>query len=166
MRKKYSAVFTVLILSLALACGAYAGNGAGVGDCTGPLNDGTQQSGNNSAINGNGAGDGTGPIHEIVDGGDFIVEGTIAFIGEPGAGMILEDGTVVYGLAPYWYWESLGVDKPTIGDYVTVEGYTVIIDGVERYVATSVTIGDDTVQLRDPDTLKPLWRAPMMGQAE
>ncbi len=187
MRKKFSTVFAALVLTLTLACGVYAGNGSGVGDCTGPLNTGTQsgsnnsgvngngsglgdctgplysgtQSGsNNSGVNGNGLGDGDGPIHVVVEDGTFEITGEIMSCGEPGSGIMLDDGTVIYGVAsaPLWYWEAIGVDKPVEGDTITVAGYTVIVDGVERYIATSVTIDGVTVDLRNQEDHKPLWR--------
>jgi hypothetical protein len=69
------------------------------------------------------------------------------------------DGEVLlYGIGPDHYWEKLGVDHPAIGDNLTATGYTVDYNGIDRNVVTSITINGITVDLRDPDTGKPLWR--------
>lgn len=107
---------------------------------------------------GQGPGDGTGPIHDILLGDDFTYSGIVTEI-VPGDGYILDDGEIViYGIGPDRYWESLGVFKPTTYEEISVEGYVLVLDGVERYIAFIITVGDETIQLRDPDTGAPLWR--------
>ena len=86
--------------------------------------------------------------------------GTVANIGRGTCIVLeLEDETQVkiYGLGPSWYWESFGMEKPGIGDVVTISAYAVPFFDATRYVAASVTIGVDTIQLRDPATGCPLW---------
>jgi len=86
--------------------------------------------------------------------------GTVANIGRGTCIVLeLEDETQVkiYGLGPNWYWESFGMEKPGIGDVVTISAYAVPFFDATRYVADSVTIGVDTIQLRDPATGCPLW---------
>ena len=67
----------------------------------------------------------------------------------------------IYGIGPEWYWEDKGVDRPDIGDGVTVDVYAVLFSDGTRYIASSITIGDDpidTLKLRDLETGCPLWR--------
>jgi hypothetical protein len=89
--------------------------------------------------------------------------GTVANIGKKNCVVLqLEDGTQVkiYGLGPNWYWESFGIDgieKPDIGDMVTITAYAVVFSDATRYVAASVTTLEGPIQLRDPATGCPLW---------
>lgn len=64
----------------------------------------------------------------------------------------------IYGIGPEWYWEANSVDRPEIGDSVTVVAHAVLFSDETRYVASSITIGSDTLQLRDTETGCPLWR--------
>jgi hypothetical protein len=65
----------------------------------------------------------------------------------------------VSGLGPDFYWQSLGVDKPVVGDSVTANGYTVEFNGNVVNVLMSIVLQDGTlVQLRDEETGAPLWR--------
>ena len=106
----------------------------------------------------------TKPIcSKVLDSLQETFTGTVANIGK-GTCIVLEydDGTQVtqvkiYGLGPNRYWESLGMEKPEIGDVVTITAYAVPFFDATRYVAASVTIGEDTIQLRDPETGCPLW---------
>jgi len=108
-----------------------------------------------------GTGNGTGPIHDISAGTPFTYEGDVSYP-VPGQGLLLalSDGTnvTIYGIGPVRYWESLGVDRPAVGDTVKADGYAVDYNGEVRNIAMSITVGTDTVQLRDPDTGVPLWR--------
>jgi hypothetical protein len=90
------------------------------------------------------------------------VEGTVTAIEH---NTITLDGTVtVSSLGPRSYWRSKGISYPKVGDYVIVEAY----DGASGYIAVSVTVCDlddcdcdeenaECIDLRDPDTLIPLW---------
>ena len=64
----------------------------------------------------------------------------------------------IYGIGPEWYWEDNKVDRPDIGDSVTVVAYDVLFSDGTRYIASSMTIGGETLILRDPKTGCPLWR--------
>ena len=64
----------------------------------------------------------------------------------------------IYGIGPEWYWEENKLDRPDIGDSVTVVAYAVLFSDGTRYIASSMTIGGETLILRDPKTGCPLWR--------
>ena len=86
--------------------------------------------------------------------------GTVVSIGKRQC-LILEtlEGQIrVYGIGPVWYWERMGIDRPETGEVVTVEAYAVPFEDTTRYVAASITIGEQTVDLRDPETGCPIWR--------
>jgi len=109
---------------------------------------------------GGGSGGGTGPINDILSGTPFTVTGDVVSI-VPGGGIVIatKDGNVsIYGIGPVRYWDSLGVDRPVVGDTITVSGFEVDYNGILRNIAMEITVGGDTVQLRDPDTGVPLWR--------
>ena len=156
MKKHIVTVTAILFLIAIFSSVSFAGKGNGVGDCTGPIEDGSGSG--NGQNNGSGAGDGSGPIHDVIISDTFgPLTGEVVNCEVPGNGIILDDGTTIFGMAPPSYWDSLGVTKPLEGDVITVEGYIVTIDGVDRYIATTVTIGEDVVVLRDDDGT-PLWR--------
>lgn len=68
-----------------------------------------------------------------------------------------KDPYMVWGLGPNWYW--LGVEKPTVGEDVTITIANCNTDGPPKYFAISITFVDETmVGLRDPETCNPLWR--------
>ncbi len=71
-----------------------------------------------------------------------------------------EGNVIIYGIGPVRYWESLGVDRPGVGETVTVSGYTVNYNGIECNIAMNFIIdSENIVQLRDPETGLPLlWR--------
>jgi len=98
----------------------------------------------------------------IFTGEAVTVTGTVATVLYNGDGMEIDNGTevvTVYGFGPVRYWEQLGVDRPAVGDAVTVKAYNVTYsDSTVRTIAASVTVGDEEVALRDADTGAPLWR--------
>jgi hypothetical protein len=109
---------------------------------------------------GYGPGNQLGPVHDILSGTPFTYTGDVVSLSEPGQGMVIATETenvTIYGLGPIRYWQSLDVARPAVGETVTVEGYTVDYNGVLRNIAMSMTIGGQTVQLRDPSTGLPLW---------
>ena len=115
--------------------------------------------GNGQGGNGGGAGNGTGPIHDIFSGASFTYAGEVIEI-VPGQGILLatEDGNVtIYGIGPVRYWESVGIDRPAVGEFLTVTGYAVDYNDEVRNIATTIEVGSDTVNLRDADGA-PLWR--------
>ncbi len=137
-----SSMITLLVLFLSAGlCLAGNGNGQGQGG-------------------GQGAGDGSGPIHDIYAGDAFTVTGDVATI-VTGQGFELDTGDeiiTIYGLGPIRYWESAGVDRPAVGDTITVVYYEVDYDtDVVRNIAVSIEVGGVTVDLRD-ETGLPLWR--------
>ena len=65
-----------------------------------------------------------------------------------------ETDVTVDHMGPSWYWDEMGVTYPTIGDDLTIETY----EGANGYVGVSVILDEyNSINLRDPDTLKPLW---------
>lgn len=146
-------IVMVLFLSAGFAC---AGNGNGAG--SGALN-GTGSGACNGAENG--VSNGTGPIHDILSGEPFDITGDVVSCLVGGQGLLIATETenvTVYGIGPFWYWDSAGVDRPVVGDTVRVIGYIVDYNGVERYIAMTVWIGESEMQLRDAETGLPLWR--------
>lgn len=116
--------------------------------------------GNGQGGNGTGTGDGIGPVHDIYSGEPFTYTGDVYGM-VPGQGWVIDTGdedVTIFGIGPIRYWESLGVDRPAVGDTITVSGYAVDYNGVVRNIATTITIGEDTVDLRDSETGAPLWR--------
>jgi len=108
----------------------------------------------------------TKPIcSKVLDSQQETLTGTVANIGKGTCIVLeLEDETQVkiYGLGPIWYWKSFGIEKPGIGDVVTITAYAVPFLDATRYVAASVTVAENTpeeqtIQLRDPETGCPLW---------
>jgi hypothetical protein len=98
----------------------------------------------------------------IFTGEAVTVTGTVATVLHNGDGMGIDNGTevvTVYGFGPYRYWEQVGVDRPEVGDAVTVKAYNVTYsDGTVRTIAASVLVGEEEVSLRDATTGAPLWR--------
>lgn len=111
---------------------------------------------------GNGPGDGSGPLFDCTTGTPFEYTGdvvTAPSIGS-GQGMVIataEENITIYGLGPLWYWTEAGVDRPAVGDTVTVTGYTMDYNGVERNIATLIQINGASLQLRDSTSCLPLW---------
>src|SRR4030042_57154 len=65
---------------------------------------------------------------KVLNSQQEIFTGTVANIGKGTCIVLeLEDETQVkiYGLGPNRYWESLGMEKPEIGDVVTITAYAV-----------------------------------------
>ncbi|MEW6444333.1 MAG: hypothetical protein AB1640_25595 [bacterium] len=135
-RKDFIAVGCVIIAGVLLAAGA------------------------SLAANGYGAGDGSGPLHDVLGGQPFTYAGLVASTGSAGGGLVIatDAGNVtVYGIGPRSYWDDLGVERPAVGDWIEVSGFTVDFGDIERNIAMSVTLSNVLVPLRDPDTGLPLW---------
>ena len=96
----------------------------------------------------------------VLDGVPVNISGIVAAI-PAGDGLKIDDGNEVvtaYGLGPIWYWESISVDRPTIGDNVDVDARLVTFsDGSEQIIMMSIEVNGTFVQLRDPVTGSPLW---------
>jgi len=118
------------------------------------------QGGGNGGSNGGGNGGGTAPIHDIFDGTPFTYVGEVLSIVQGGGVVIAPDGgnVTIYGIGSVRYWDSIGVDRPAVGDTIDVSGYTVDYNGEPRNIAMYITVGDEKVQLRDLETGVPLWR--------
>lgn len=145
----------VLLMSagMSLAGNGYAGQGGGQG--------------------GLGACGGTG-VSVVCSGTPVEFTGVVSDISYAGSGMEVtkEDGSAViaYGIGPYWYWDSLGIDRPAVGDTVKVSGMEVDFNGTLRIVAMSITVGEQTAQLREPclggTGGQPLWRGVRQQQGQ
>jgi len=102
------------------------------------------------------------PFINILDGEPFTYHGEVISVGYFGAGTVIktesDEEIILYGLGPLWFWESQGISRPEVGDVLEVSGYTVEYNEVQRNVLISITIGDETLELRDPETGAPLWR--------
>jgi hypothetical protein len=131
---------TTLLLLLLFSFTAYAGNGNSDG-----------KYGKNRACS------------SVLSGASETITGTVIGIGNHD-GLVVDtnNGPVtIYGIGPEWYWEDKEVDRPEIGDVVKVVAYSLLFSDGTRYIASSITIGDDpidTLKLRDPETGCPLWR--------
>lgn len=103
----------------------------------------------------------TGPAVNIFDGEAVTINGTVSELVFRN-GLKIDNGTevvTVYGIGPFWYWDQLDVDRPVVGDQVSVNAYNVTYsDGSVRTIAVSLTVGDEEIALRDQDTGAPLWR--------
>lgn len=89
------------------------------------------------------------------------ISGTVA--GQPaGDGLKVDDGngiTTLYGLGPVWFWSSIGVDRPAKGDRIEVDTRRIrLSDGSEQLAMMRIRFNGNDVQLRDPQTGRPLWR--------
>lgn len=125
---------------------------------------GTGIAGNGKGFGGNGQGlrNGDGPIVDLSSGEAVELTGTVADAGSFGQGIGIDNGTEVfrvYGIGPIRYWNEMGVDRPTVGDAITIQGYEVTFsDGSSKIIAVKIIIDDTEIQLRDPETGAPLWR--------
>lgn len=111
-----------------------------------------------------GAGNGSGPLCTAGDPVEFA--GTVEdYLGDGGGIVLLTEiegvptEIVLHGIGPARYWDDQGVDRPEVGEDITVYGYIVNCGGVERYILTSVLTDEELlVELRD-ETGRPLWRS-------
>jgi len=102
---------------------------------------------------------------KILSGTSVTIAGTVVSAGPPGEGIVIDSNgglLTVYGLGPIWYWEDADVDRPEVGEQISVNGYAVPFPDVTRYIAVSISIGQgeglESIQLRDSETGCPLWR--------
>jgi len=120
-----------------------------------------------------GIGYGTG-VSIVCSGTPVEFTGVVSDVSYAGSGMEVttDDGSVVmvYGIGPYRYWDLLEIDRPAVGDVVTVLGMEVDFNGALRIVAMSITVGDQTAQLReacvDGTGGQPLWRGALQNQGQ
>ena len=95
----------------------------------------------------------------ICVGSPETITGIVTGAWVPGAGLTIEgdSGTVtVFGLGPVWYWDANNIDRPDLGEFVSVDASGVIY--TTQKVILSLTIDGQTLQLRDPSTCLPVWR--------
>lgn len=114
--------------------------------------------------------DGTG-ISIVCSGTPVEITGLVSDINYAGSGLevAIDESTVVtvYGIGPYHYWALMGVDRPEIGDPISISGMEVDLNGTLKIVAMSITIGEETdeqtIELREPCADgtggQPLWRS-------
>ncbi len=77
-----------------------------------------------------------------------------------------EEGEVtIYGLGPLKIWENADVERPVVGDNITVEAFKIVTDNnTVRNIAIKVTDSDgNTLDLRDVITGLPLWAKGKIG---
>ncbi len=99
------------------------------------------------------------------------IEGTVYDVGsfeglkiDTGDKTLGEEGIItVYGLGPVSFWEAKDVDRPVIGDMVSVVVRKITFtDKTFKYILMSLTYTvpepEVTIQLRDELTGCPLWR--------
>lgn len=99
-------------------------------------------------------------LHNILEGIPFSYTGTVITVGIPGEGMVIatdSENVTIFGLGPQSYWDNVGVERPAIGDVVEVNGYAVDFNGEIRNIAMNMTVNGEFIQLRDPETGRPLW---------
>jgi hypothetical protein len=78
-----------------------------------------------------------------------------------------EDPYMVCGLGPsyHWYVDGEKIQKPIVGDYVTIWIANCGTDNNPKYVALSISLYDDNgnstvdLDLLDPETCRPQWIA-------
>lgn len=153
IRKMITASIAVVMVLLMGAGVGMAGNGYGGGGQGGP--------------------GGTG-ISIVCQGTPVELTGNVSDISYAGSGMevIKDDGSIVmvYGIGPYRYWDTLGIDRPAVGDTVTVSGMEVDFNGTLRIVAISITRDGQTAQLRESCVGttggQPLWRGGWQKQGQ
>lgn len=151
MKRTMTTGLAAVLILLAGAFVALAGNGMGPGTGVCPNAAGTSICPN---------GDCTGPILSC-SGVVETITGTVVSFGIPGGGLVVQADNsteTLYGMGPVWYWERNGIDRPEIGETVTVEAETVSIGSTTRKVIISITINGQTLVLRDSTTCLPLWR--------
>ncbi|MHB8880271.1 MAG: hypothetical protein ACYC69_02040 [Thermodesulfovibrionales bacterium] len=150
--KKLFLVLPMLFILTAVSQAAFFGAGPGTGTCPG---DGT--------VNGYrpdyGQMDPQQLSQNICAGNSEIITGQVTGAWVPGAGLTIQTDAgpqAVFGLGPLWYWEAGSIDRPEIGESVSV-----VASGVTfsyNKVILSITIDGQTLQLRDPSTCLPVWR--------
>ncbi len=97
-----------------------------------------------------------------------VVSLPVPYTGLQGQGMVIDtaDGDInVYGLGPIWYWESNQVERPVVGETVTVKVYKLDINNKIYYILKEITLNNGkTLKLRDDSTNLPLWKGMKKGR--
>ena len=105
---------------------------------------------------GNGKGTGDGSMLGINLTDTTIITGIVLDAGIAGSGLSVDEGngviTTVYGMGSLSFWDSLGVAKPAVGEYVAIDAVEVTFsDDSTRWIAVSLTIDGTFVTLRTAD---------------
>lgn len=151
----------VMMLAFAMSLPVFAqgpgGPGGGMGDMRGP-------GGGTGDMRGPGPGSDRPERIDVLAGTPVTVAGTVSDPVEGSRGLQVDTGTeivAVHGIGPGRYWEEMGVDRPDVGDEVSISGYEVVFsDGSTKIIAASVAVGGTEVALIDSETGMPLWRRP------
>lgn len=103
------------------------------------------------------------PVRNVCDGRPFSFEGVVVHeIGpQEGQGLVmLVDGrtVTVYGIGPQRYWDGLALERPHVGQRLSVKGFMVDYNGVQRNMASHLTMEGRTVNLRQPGNCRPAWQ--------
>ncbi|MBZ0157043.1 MAG: hypothetical protein K8I29_12635 [Alphaproteobacteria bacterium] len=162
-------LFFVAAFSLTVSA-AGMGGGMGMGGYGAGTGSGMGMGGYGSGMRGPGYGPGygVGSPGLTCSGTVETLTGTLVSYGNAGGGITIDTGTEIeelYGVGPFWYWNSNNMDTPEVGETVTVTAETATVGSTERDILISMTIGGQTIQLRDQATCLPLWRGqqrPMM----
>ncbi len=101
---------------------------------------------------------------DILSGTPFDYTGTVTEASQgfrtPTVMEISGEESFAVAMGPIFYWDSLGLSKPAVGDTITVTGYTVTTDREEMptiNIAATVVLNDGTeVQLLNDDGT-PMW---------
>lgn len=112
---------------------------------------------------GGGRGAETGiPACPFLEGTPITIEGVVSEIAFAGQGLGIDtehEVVTVYGVGSFRYWNELGVDRPEVGEAIIVDARVVTFtDGTVKAIAVTIYLGDDVVELRNPETGAPLWR--------
>lgn len=95
----------------------------------------------------------------VLSGTSFEVTGTVASF-ERGSGLVIStpssERITIYGIGPERFWDEVEIDYPSVGEAIEATVYT--CPSTDRNIALNITIGGETLQLRDPVTGRPLWR--------
>lgn len=99
----------------------------------------------------------------IAEGEPVSISGTVFEVAGAGDGLVVDTGdgvlVTVYGIGPFWYWESLGVPRPDVGEAIQIDAFRLVYsDGTERLIAVAMVVDGEMISLRDPVDGKTLWR--------
>jgi len=94
------------------------------------------------------------------------ITGTVYQACAQGQGLQVDTGEAIFtifGIGPIRYWRNAGIDRPTVGEEVTINAVEVTFsDENSKLIAEDITIGRQTIDLRD-DAGFPLWRGARNG---
>jgi hypothetical protein len=154
-------MIVALAMVLTISGQAFAGRGQGQKVGAGVAATGTCPNGGTGMMAGSG-------VNIFENAPAITITGKVSNAAYYGQGLEIDNGTevvTVYGIGPVWYWNSLEIERPVIGDDVTIEGYEVTFsDGSVKNIAVTITISGETpqtIELRNTDTGAPLWRKSM-----